>query len=182
MAKILVLNGSPRKGGNTETLVDAFIEGAGKNGNSVKKFNLQWMDINGCLGCLKCMQKKGSPCAQKDDMGQIYGPFSEADIVVFASPMYFWSFTSQMKAVLDRLFAAMAAKDIIRPDKGCAMIIAAEEDSKENFAPLLSIYNTLLSYLNWENRGTVLAGGLFSMGDAKDSPYIEEARKLGQSL
>lgn len=85
---IIILNGSPRLKGNTAMLCDAFTEGAKSVGHTVTRFDLQKMDIHGCLGCVKGGKDTASPCVQKDDMAKIYPVYKEADIVILASPMY----------------------------------------------------------------------------------------------
>ncbi len=178
--KIVILNGSPRKSGNTAALCEAFTEGAASAGHSVTRFDLQGMDIHGCLGCIKGGKDPASPCVQKDDMDKIYPVFREADIVVLASPMYFWGFTSQLKAVIDRLFAAGEPYSNFQfPVKDCVMLMAAEEDSEKNWKPVKDYYNTFVERLGWKDCGTVLAGGVLHLGDIKGKPAVEEARKLG---
>lgn len=90
MKKIVILNGSPRTNGNTKALIECFTKGAKSAGNEVTCFDLQKMNIHGCLGCCKGGQNPESPCVQKDDMQQIYPVYREADVVVLASPMYYW--------------------------------------------------------------------------------------------
>lgn len=102
--RVLVLVGSPRKHGNTDRLADEFIRGAQEAGHQVEKIYLKDRKINGCLGCGAC-QRNGGSCVQKDDMQEIYEKWMVSDIVVLASPVYFYSWSSQMKAVLDRTFA-----------------------------------------------------------------------------
>ena len=106
---VLVLNGSPRRNGNTAALVDAFAEGAAQAGHDVVRFDVALMDIAPCRGCLGGGADADSPCVQKDDMDAVYAAYRAADVVVLASPMYCWSVTAQEKAVLDRLFALMEA-------------------------------------------------------------------------
>ena len=180
--KILVLNGSPRANGNTETLADAFIAGAEKAGHEVAKFDLQRMKIGYCLGCCQCVEKKGSPCIQKDDMDRIYPAYEAADVVVFASPLYFWGFSAQTKTALDRIFASMAAGGMKAGDRGCALLIAAEEDTEKNFQPMVDYYKTLAQNLHWRDLGMVLAGGVYRVGDIAGSKSLGEAEKLGASL
>ena len=180
--KIIVLNGSPRARGNTETLADAFIEGAQSAGHTVKKFNLREMNVRPCIGCLKGGKDKQSPCVQKDDMDQIYAAFNEADIYVMASPLYYWSFTAQLKAAIDRLFAVTEANDYQTPYKECIMLIAAEDDSKGNFAPMVAYYESMLEHLGWKDLGQVLAGGVMQVGDINGKPSLQEARNLGAAL
>ena len=100
--KILAIVGSARIGGNTELLVDSFLEGAAENGHEITKFHLGEIKVNGCLGCGQCY-KNGIPCVQKDDMQLIYPVFDTANVIVWASPLYYRHFTAQMFAVIDRL-------------------------------------------------------------------------------
>ena len=103
--KIIVLNGSPRRGGNTAALVDRFLQGAKEAGHQVTRFDLRDMEIHPCLGCYGGGKDLNSPCVQKDAMDEIYPVYREADVVIFASPMYFWTISGQLKCALDRLFA-----------------------------------------------------------------------------
>lgn len=103
--KIVILNGSPRLKGNTAGLIEAFKQGAKEAGHTMEVFNLQRMDIHPCLGCLGGGKDRQSPCVQKDDMAKIYPHYETADVLALASPMYYWSITAQLKAVIDRLFA-----------------------------------------------------------------------------
>ena len=125
--KILILNGSPRSKGNTAMLCDAFSAGARSAGHQVTRFDLHKLDIHGCLGCVKGGKDPASPCVQKDDMGLIYPAYREADIIVLASPMYYWGFSGQLKTAFDRLFAvAECFPGYANPQKECALIMAAE--------------------------------------------------------
>jgi multimeric flavodoxin WrbA len=181
--KIVILNGSPRKGGNTALLCEAFVDGATSSGHSVNRFDLQQMNIHGCIGCMKGGKDAASPCVQKDDMDKIYPAYKDADIVVLASPMYYWSITAQLKAAFDRLFAVAETDANCRnPRKDCIMLMAAEGDSETNWKPVLDYYTALLSHLGWKDRGTVLAGGVMNVGDIKGHKSLEKARKLGAAI
>ena len=180
--KIIVLNGSPRKNGNTSCLIDAFTSGAQEAGHTVKRFDLQWMNISPCLGCLKGGSGKDGPCVQIDGMNEIYPAYIEADVFVFASPLYSWSFSAQFKMAWDRLFAIVEAKSMKTRYKECVMLIAAEEDSERNFAPMVYYYNVLAKNMGWEDRGMVLAGGVNEVGDIAGKPSLDDARKLGSQL
>lgn len=103
--KIVILNGSPRKNGNTSELTAFFRKGAEKNENTVTEFFLGDMNINGCKGCFGGGKNCESPCVQKDDMEKIYPVYIEADIVVLASPLYYWTISGHLKCAFDRLFA-----------------------------------------------------------------------------
>ncbi len=104
--KILVLNGSPRKNGNTAALVEAFREGAESAGHEVKIWNVGSMKINGCLGCEYCHGAGAGKCVQNDDMQQIYPDMADAEMVVWASPIYYWSLSGQMQSCITRFWFA----------------------------------------------------------------------------
>ena len=130
--KIIVLNGSPRKNGNTSALVKAFREGAESAGHSVTEFWLEGMKINGCRGCCAGGKNPESPCVQKDDMEQIYPAYKEADVVVLASPLYYWTISGQLKCAFDRLFAvAECDPSYTNPRKESALLMAAEGNGFE---------------------------------------------------
>lgn len=180
---ILLLNGSPRLKGNTALLCDAFTKGAESAGHEVTRFDLQKMDIHGCLGCMKGGKNPDSPCVQKDGMEKIYPAYIKADLVALASPMYYWSISGQLKTAFDRLFAvAECDPHYANPRKECALIMAAEGDSPENWKPALDYYHSLTGFLNWTDRGQVLAGGVLEAGSVAGTPALEAARRLGMSL
>lgn len=181
--KILILNGSPRLKGNTALLCDAFAKGAESAGHTVTRFDLQRMTIHGCLGCMKGGKDPASPCVQKDDMDKIYPVYKDADLVVLASPMYYWAVSGQLKTAFDRLFAvAECNADYANPRKDCALIMAAEGNSADNWKPVLDYYHALLGFLGWTDKGRVLAGGVLEAGAVAGKPAVDEAFRFGASL
>lgn len=98
--KILVLNGSPHFDGPTSDMVKAFAEGAQEAGHEVKEFNVAHMNIRGCMACEYCHTKNKGVCVQKDDMQRIYPEILFADMVVFASPVYYFTLSAQLQAAL----------------------------------------------------------------------------------
>lgn len=111
MKKILILNGAGKKNGNTAAMVKTFTDAARANGNEITEFFLHDMDIAGCIDCNECRQKDKSdpdPCSQKDDMGKIYPFIRQADVIVFASPVYFWDITGTLKTAVDRMHALVS--------------------------------------------------------------------------
>lgn len=183
MAEILVLNTSPRRGGNTETLAEALAQGARDAGKTAEVYHVCRHNINPCMGCYACMAKKGDPCVQKDDMREVYALFNEAQTVVFASPLYWWGVNAQMKIVIDRMFAIAAAQGMAMPHRGSALLIAAEDAREENFALVKAYYQTALVHnLGWQDKGMLLAGGIAQVGDAQKSDWPEKARQFGAGL
>ncbi|MDL2205715.1 flavodoxin family protein [Eubacteriales bacterium OttesenSCG-928-N13] len=179
--RIFILNGSPRAHGNTETLAAAFAEGAQSAGRTVTNLNLRTMNINPCLGCYQCRAKKGTPCVQRDEMSKVYDAFAQADAVVLASPLYFWSFSAQLKTAIDRLVAPLEMSEYTIPAKDCFMLIAAGAEGDDNFASVVHLYHSFNSQLGWVDKGMLLAGGVDQVGDVQKTDFVQQARDLGAS-
>jgi len=178
---ILVIAGTGRKKGNTDQLVDAFMQGANEAGHQVTKVFLGDKIINGCNGCNAC--RWGKPCVQKDDMQDIYPLYKDCDMVVLASPLYFWTISARLKAFLERLYA-VAEKDDNPPkgryekhaEKDCALLMTAADDFFWTFEQAVSYYRfNCVNYLGWSDKGMVLAGGC---GGSPDKRHIEETGHL----
>ncbi|MGE5614496.1 MAG: flavodoxin family protein [Bacillota bacterium] len=106
--KATILQGSPKKDGNTATLANSFINGWVNNGeNEAAEYFLNGMNIKQCQGCLKCQESLETLCVINDDMQKVYRDFLESDIIVFATPIYWWHVTGQMKLLIDRLQALL---------------------------------------------------------------------------
>ncbi len=103
--RILVLNGSPRPNGNTKKMVNAFCEGAESAGHQVDVIDVCRKKIAGCLGCDHCQKVKEGVCVQKDDMQEVYNLLKEANMLVLASPVYYHSYSGQLKCAIDRTYA-----------------------------------------------------------------------------
>ncbi|MEF9876564.1 MAG: flavodoxin family protein [Gordonibacter sp.] len=186
--KVLILNGSPRRNGNTAMLVEQFVKGVQDAGNEAERFDVALMDIASCRGCLGGGADPASPCVQKDDMDAVYAAYLKADVIALASPVYCWSITAQLKAALDRLFALMeagmkagAAAPAPQP-KSSVLIMPAEDASYRNFAPVVTYYEALAARMGWLDAGRVLVGGMYLAGDIAGSPALDEAYQLGASL
>ena len=182
--KICILNGSPRQNGNTKALINNFIKGTEEAGNEVICFDLQKMDIHGCLGCCSGGKDISSPCVQKDDMEKIYPAYMKADIIVLASPMYYWGISGQLKCAFDRLFAvAELDPGYANPVKDCILLMAAEGDTEDNFAPVKAFYKGLIHNLGWNDLGIVYAGGNMDTGSILNKPeQLKAAEELGRSI
>lgn len=178
--KIVILNGSPRKYGNTAALVSTFAKGAKEAGNQVTEFFLDQMNINGCKGCFGGGKNHEHPCVQRDDMDQIYPAYKTSDIIVLATPLYYWSISGQLKCAFDRLFAvAECDPDYRNPKKECILLMAAEGNG---FEETLYWYDHLEKHLGWKSIGKVLCGGVMNIGDIEGNKALEEAYKLGISI
>ena len=153
--KILVLNGSPRLNGNTAALIEEFTRGAEAGGNTVVRFDLDRMSIHGCKGCLGGGRNPDFPCVQKDDMEKIYPEYRSADILVFASPMYYWGFSGQLKCVLDRLFAVTESDPNWVTPRKQTILLGSVEDYETKFDNLMRVYKDVFSKTGWTMYDTV---------------------------
>lgn len=179
--KIVILNGSPRKNGNTTALTAEFTKGAKEAGNDVTEFFLGSMKINGCKGCFGGHSSKEYPCVQQDDMNKIYPLVKECDIVVLATPLYYWNMSGQIRIAIDRLFALEEGDgNLLRGHDRSSVLLMAGEGY--GFDDVVSYYDHLLEHLKWENLGHVLAGGNGEIGDIKGKIELQEAYELGKSI
>ena len=173
---IVVLSGSPRKGGNTAIMVQAFKEGAEEAGNTVEVVDVAAKKIAPCRACKYCFTHGGA-CAINDDMTGVRETLKHADMVVFASPVYWFDISAQMKLAIDRMYAFA----------GCgfnfskvALLLNSGSDGVYDAA--IAAYKAMNAYLNWESMGIVTIPGMAEKGDMAASPKLAEARALGASL
>ena len=178
--KIMILNGSPRANGNTSALTAAFAKGAEESGNTVTEFQLSKMKINGCLGCWCGGKDMEHPCSQRDDMDKIYPVYREADVVVLASPLYYWFISGFLKNAFDRLFAIAESNPNYRnPKKESVLIMAAEG---AGFQESEYWYDHLERHIGWKSIGKILCGWVTQPGDTEGKKELEEAYNLGKSI
>ena len=174
---ILILSGSPRKGGNTELLAEAFAKGAAAH-HHVEIVSVRDYKVNPCLGCNACFKTNGV-CAQKDDMTILYEKMSQADMLVIASPVYFYGISAQLKAVIDRFHNPI--RDTFHIKK-MALLLVGAATLPELFDAILAEYNLCLNFFNIEDAGKVLVRGVKDKGDINNTNALNEAYKLGYSI
>jgi len=175
---IVLLSGSPRKGGNTDKLVDAFIAGAESAGKSVTLFRTADMKIGGCLGCSHCFEEKGV-CVLKDDMPKILDALREADALVLASPVYYFSVSAQLKLAIDRTYALLS---VGTPIKRTALLLTCGDTSEEAAEGAVVTYNQIRTYSKWEDAGIIIATGLDAKDDIVGREELEKAKELGRGI
>ena len=170
MKKIVILNGAGKKNGNTAALIKAFREGAEAAGNTVTEFYLQSMNIKGCMDCQGCARKPvgdPQPCVQKDDMQQIYDAFNACDVVVFATPVYWFTISGQLKMAVDRLYAIQRNHGFDAAKKETVFLMTSGAPAEMNPQPI-AWYQTF-EQMGWKNLGMAL-------NDA------EAAKKIGEAI
>ncbi len=175
MKKILVLSGSPRKGGNSDLLCDEFVKGAKKAGHDVEKIFIRDKKIAYCTGCYFC-QTHTDQCAIKDDMSGILDKIQAADVLVMSSPVYFYSIDAQMKALIDRCVARWTKI----PNKEFYYIMTSAENSKTVMDGTLACFRGFAACLDGaQEKGVLYAKGVYEKGEVKDTPYMKQAYEMG---
>ena len=178
MSKIVILAGSVRKGGNTQMLAEAFAKGA-KQENEVEILSVTDYKVNPCIGCNSCFQREGNTCFQQDDMQKIYPKLAEADVIVAASPVYFFAISAQLKAVIDRLHTPMRNGFKV---KKLALLLAAASSKPTVFDSIKMQYQQILDYFNLEDGGTLCVNNVKDKGDIQKSPALQEAFERGRKM
>ena len=146
--KVLVLNGSPHPNGATADMVSAFEKGAKEAGHEVIIFAVARMNVKGCLGCEYCHNKGEGKCVQQDDMKALYPEFLSADMVVFASPIYYFTLSAQLQAVIHRTYAFGIPKNV----KQTALILSSG-DAFVYGPAITQYYQSIVEYWGVKNAG-----------------------------
>lgn len=174
--KVLVLSGSPRKNGNSEILCDQFINGASEAGHSVEKIFLGDKKINYCIACGSCQRNNGV-CIHKDDMAEILEKMIEADVIVMASPVYFYTMDAQVKTLIDRTFARYTEIK----NKDFYIIITAADEGKELLERTIEGFRGFMDCLpGAKEKGIIYGTGAWAKGDIKGSKAMDEAYTMGK--
>lgn len=176
--KVLVISSSPRKGGNSELLCDQFMMGAQEAGHQAEKIRLKDKEINYCTGCGTCFNG-GSPCPQKDDMAEILEKMIAADVLVMATPVYFYTMCGQMKTFIDRVCSRYTEIN----GKEFYFIITAAVNSKQALERTIEEYRGFLACLNNpQEMGIIYGTGAWNMGDIKKSDAMNQAFEMGKKI
>jgi len=173
---VVIISASPRKQGNSDLLCDQVLRGAKEAGHKAEKITLRDRKINFCLACDTC-KKNGGTCIQKDDMAGILEKMIAADVLVLATPVYFYTMNAQMKALIDRTYAkypALGTKEVY-------IIVAAADAAKEAMGRTIEGFRGFIScYSGFTEKGIVYGTGAWNIGDIKTSRAMDEAYELGK--
>ena len=176
--KVLVISTSPRRGGNSDTLAEEFARGAREAGNDVEKVALYDKTIGFCKGCLACQRTKR--CVIRDDADAIAQKMLTADVIAFATPVYYYGMCGQMKTMLDRanpLFPAdYAFRDVY------LLAAAAEEDEHTVEGTVTGLMGWIDCFEKARLAGTVFAGGVTAVGEIHGHPALEKAYQMGKAV
>lgn len=175
---VLILSGSPRKGGNSDLLCDEFMRGAAESGHKVEKIFVREKKIGYCNACYYCAQS-GGVCTLKDDMADVLAKMHEADVIVMSSPVYFYSIDAQMKALIDRTFARWTQLK----DKEFYYIMTAADDAGEVMDCTLECFRGFAVCLDGSKEmGVIYGKGVYEPGAVKGTKYMAEAYEMGKNV
>jgi len=182
MKKIVVICSSPRRHGNSEALADQFIKGAVEAGHEAEKVVLNHYSMHPCLACEYCRTHKNQ-CLQKDDANQVIDKIIKADVFVFATPIYFYSLSAQLKILIDRFFAReYEIRESAERKKAYLILTSGTKDVRQTVGAVES-FRGFIKVLRTIDEGSIIYGlGAFLKGDAsKHSTYLE-AYEMGKHL
>ena len=173
---ILILSASPRKGGNSELLCDQFILGAKEAGHQTEKIFLRDKKIGYCLACDHCQGNGG--CTQKDDMAEILEKMIATDVIVMATPVYFYTMNAQMKTLIDRTYPRYTEIS----GKEFYFIMTAADGKQQAMKQTLEGFRAFTYCLDSaKEKGAVYGTGAWNMGDIKGSKAMDQAYGMGKN-
>ena len=178
MKKVLVISSSPRRGGNSDILCDEFVRGAKESGSDVEKIFLKDKKIGYCTGCGVC--NKTGMCVQKDDMAEILGKMVAADVIVLATPVYFYSMCGQLKTMIDRTvprYTEMKNKEFY------FIVTAADTEVGNMRRTIESLRGFTEDCLDGAvEKGVIYGIGAWNVGEIKGTAAMEQAYNCGRNV
>ena len=176
--KVLILSGSPRKGGNSDILCDEFMRGAKESGNEVEKIRVAAKKVAPCMGCYYC-SKNGGKCVHNDDMAEILQKMIDADVLVLASPVYFYSVDAQLKAVIDRT----VARWLEVKNKEFYYIATMADTSVSSADTTLACFRGYADCVDGAvEKGVIIGSGAYEMGEVKNTQAMKDAYNMGKNV
>ena len=165
--KVLILSGSPRKGGNSDILCDEFLRGAQDAGHKAEKIRVAEKKVAPCSGCYYC-STHGGACVHKDDMADILQKMIDADVIVLASPVYFYSISAQLKAVIDRTVARW---------------LEVKDEEKASADTTLACFRGYADCVEGAvEKGVLVAGGVYEPGAVRNTSAMAQAYEMGRNV
>lgn len=175
--KIVVLTGSYNLQGTSNTLVREFIRGAEEKGHEIVRFDTAHLNIHPCIGCNHCGMD--GDCVFQDDMPSLLDVIEEADMLVLATPVYYFAMTAPLKAALDRFYSR--TERISRKHLKIAYLITCWNTDDSTVNPLIVHYQKLVDYMNYENMGMIVGKGCGTVS-MMPKHFLQEAYELGKNL
>jgi multimeric flavodoxin WrbA len=186
---VMAINGSPRKKGNTTTLIHAMLEGAKEAGAQVSEAHLHTLEMKGCMGCLSCRKVHGV-CAQKDALSPFLEGMKTCDALILGCPIYMYRICGQMKLFVDRLYSLYAPKEsgygynpVVTPGKRFAIVISqGAPDSEQYQRSIRWLAGMAGTGLGFVEVGRIIHPNSQAEPAVKNATLLEEARAIGRKL
>ena len=175
--KVLILSGSPRKNGNSDLLCSEFLRGAQEAGHTVEKIRVQEKKVACCLACYAC--RDTGVCAIKDDMAAIMQQIIDCDVLVLASPVYFYSIDAQLKAVIDRTVCRWTEVK----DKEMYYIMTAADEERSSMDTTLACFRGYADCIEGAvEKGALYGTGVYEAGAVRQTALMQQAYEMGKSI
>lgn len=183
MKHIVIVTGSPREGGNSTILAETFAKAAEEKGHEVRFFDSVKNKVEGCVACKKCWSK-GKPCVTEDGFNEFAGMLESADVLVLASPVYWGTYPSQLKALIDKFFAygIKRTKVDIRGSRTMYLLACGDGKKETAFQTITGLAKGFAEYMQWELAGCVTAPELVEAGEVLHTEAMAEAEALGRGV
>ena len=176
--KVLILSGSPRKGGNSDLLCDEFLRGARESGHDAEKIRVTEKKIAPCSGCYYCTDHDGA-CVHRDDIAEVLQKMIDADVIVLASPVYFYSIDAQLKAVIDRTVARWLE---VR-DKEFYYIVTMADAAVASADTTLACFRGYAECVEGAvEKGVIIGSDVYEPGKVRDTPAMAQAYEMGKRV
>ena len=175
--KILILAGSPRKGGNSDILCNEFARGAQESGHEVETIRVAAKRIAPCSGCYYC-KAHGGKCAHQDDMAEVLQKMIDADVLVMASPVYFYSIDAQLKAVIDRTVARWLE---VKNKEFYYTVTMSDADVSSADTTLACLRGYADCVNGAVEKGVIIGSGVYEPGKVTNTPAMKRAYELGKN-
>jgi multimeric flavodoxin WrbA len=186
--KVIAINGSPRKNGNTATMLQKILDGSAEKGAETRMIHLNALDMKGCQGCLACREKLGE-CAYDDDFQEVLREMKECDAVALGTPIYAFHITGQFKCFLDRCYCFIDHTEddeyisVLPKGKKFALVTSQGDESREAYKHVIEYLQLLLSFLSGSTLEVITQAGTEDKTDARnDARLMQAARAVGKSL
>lgn len=176
--KVLILSGSPRKGGNSDLLCDRFAAGVSDAGHSVEKIRIAEKDVHPCIACYHC-RDNGGECVFRDDMAGILQKMIDADVLVLASPVYFYSVCAQLKSVIDRTVARWLE---VRDKEFYYIVTMADEEAVSAETTLACLRGYADCVEGAVEKGVIIGGGVYEKGEINAHAAMRQAYEMGKAV
>ena len=179
MKNVIVVSSTPRVGGNSEILAKQFAEGARAAGHNVEFVSVRDLGLKFCTGCMVC-QKTHGDCVLKDGMAPLYQKVQNADVLAFATPVYYYSVSGQLKTFLDRLNPLYVRENSFK--EVYLLATAAEDEEAAMDGSVTAVQGWIDCFDGVALKGVLRGVGLEDRGEANNSPFPQQAFEMGKNI